>query len=235
MRLRNSFGHHGVADQPLLQGGLQQVLQGLLRRFGCVVHRMFEQCAPRRGAGEWCAQLREMALHQLQGRGIHQFETGQRVPPIGITDRGELVLDKDQFSYKTWNSAQLVGKVRVLQHIAGRTSAKEKNATLIEAIKSAKLPHDRYQTTTIVNTDDAIPGSGMFVRSSLESNKQLYPWSQFIVDSNGIARKAWQLEEESSAIIVLDKEGRVQWAKDGALTQEEVQQVIALLHKLLAQ
>lgn len=43
----------------------------------------------------------------------HQFETGQRVPPIGITDRGELVLDKDQFSYKTWNSAQLVGKVRV--------------------------------------------------------------------------------------------------------------------------
>ncbi len=90
----------------------------------------------------------------------HQFETGQRVPPIGITDRGELVLDKDQFSYKTWNSAQLVGKVRVLQHIAGRTSAKEKNATLIEAIKSAKLPHDRYQTTTIVNTDDAFRVQG---------------------------------------------------------------------------
>ena len=85
----------------------------------------------------------------------HQFETGQRVPPIGITDRGELVLDKDQFSYKTWNSAQLVGKVRVLQHIAGRTSAKEKNATLIEAIKAAKLPHDRYQTTTIVNINSA--------------------------------------------------------------------------------
>ncbi|HCS7578013.1 YtfJ family protein, partial [Escherichia coli] len=149
------------------------------------------------------------------------------------TDRGELVLDKDQFSYKTWNSAQLVGKVRVLQHIAGRTSAKEKNATLIEAIKSAKLPHDRYQTTTIVNTDDAIPGSGMFVRSSLESNKKLYPWSQFIVDSNGVARGAWQLDEKSSAVVVLDKDGRVQWAKDGALTQEEVQQVMDLLHKLI--
>ncbi|WP_304571762.1 YtfJ family protein, partial [Citrobacter sp. TBCS-14] len=84
-------------------------------------------------------------------------------------------------------SAQLPGKVRIVQHIAGRTSAKEKNATLIEAIKAANLPHDKYQTTTIVNTDDAIPGSGMFVRSSLESNKKLYPWSQFIVDSNGIA------------------------------------------------
>ncbi|STW09784.1 protein ytfJ [Klebsiella grimontii] len=72
-----------------------------------------------------------------------------------------------------------------------------------------------------------------FVRSSIESNKQLYPWSQFIVDSNGVVRKAWQLNEESSAIVVLDKDGRVQWAKDGALSQEEVQQVVALLHKLL--
>lgn len=164
----------------------------------------------------------------------HNFETGQRVPPVGVADRGELLLNKDEFSYKSWNSAQLPGKVRILQHIAGRSSAKEKNATLIEAIKSANLPHDTYQTTTIVNTDDAIPGTSMFVRSSLESNKKLYPWSQFIVDSNGVARKAWQLDEESSAIVVLDKDGRVQWAKDGGLTQQEVQQVIDLLHKLLS-
>ncbi|HCA9332457.1 TPA: YtfJ family protein, partial [Klebsiella pneumoniae] len=125
------------------------------------------------------------------------------------------------------------GKVRVVQHIAGRSSAKEKNANLIEAIKAAGFPHDRYQTTTIVNTDDAIPGTGMFVRNSIESNKKLFPWSQFIVDSNGLVRKAWQLDEKSSAIVVLDKNGRVQWAKDGALTQQEVQQVIDLLHKLL--
>lgn len=73
----------------------------------------------------------------------------------------------------------------------------------------------------------------MFVRSSIESNKKLYPWSQFIVDSDGVVRKAWQLDEGSSAIVVLDKDGRVQYAKDGGLTQAEVQQVIALLHKLL--
>lgn len=163
----------------------------------------------------------------------HAFKEGERVPAVGVADRGELMLDNDKFSYKNWNSAQLPGKVRVVQHIAGRTSAKEKNAGLIEAIKAAKLPHDRYQTTTIVNTDDAIPGTGMFVRNSLESNKKLFPWSQIVVDSNGVVKKAWNLEEESSAIAVLDKDGRVQWAKDGALTQDEVQQVVTLLHKLL--
>jgi YtfJ family uncharacterized protein len=164
----------------------------------------------------------------------HTFEKNQRVSPIGITDKGELMLDKDKFSYKSWNSAQLPGKVRVLQLMAGRSSAKEKNAGIIEAIKAAKLPHDRYQTTTIVNTDDAIPGTGMFVRSSLESNKKQYPWSQIIVDDSGVAKGAWQLEEGSSAIVVLDKQGRVQFAKDGSLTQEEVQQVMSLLQELLS-
>lgn len=163
----------------------------------------------------------------------HNFTNGQRVAPVGVADRGELILDNNKFSYKKWNSAQLPGKVRVVQHIAGRSSAKEKNAALIEAIKSAGLPHDRYQTTTIVNTDDAIPGSSMFVRSSIESNKKLFPWSQFVVDSDGVVRKAWQLDEGSSAIVVLDKDGRIQWSKDGTLTADEVKQVIALLHKLL--
>eukprot|EP01133_Synstelium_polycarpum_P024936 gene24936-29928_t len=74
----------------------------------------------------------------------------------------------------------------------------------------------------------------MFVRSSLESNKKLYPWSQFIVDSNGVARGAWQLDEESSAVVVLDKDGRVQWAKDGALTQEEVQHSESRIQERLA-
>ena len=165
----------------------------------------------------------------------HNIQTGERVPPVGVADRGELILDNKDFSYKKWNSAQLPGKVRVVQHIAGRTSAKEKNATLVEAIKSANLPHDKYQTTTIVNTDDAIPGTSMFVRSSIESNKKLYPWSQFIVDSDGLVRQSWQLEKKGSAIIVLDKTGRVQWVKDGALSPQEVQQVTALLRKLLDQ
>lgn len=56
----------------------------------------------------------------------HNFKENDRVPPIGINDKGELMLNKDQFSYKNWNSAQLPGKVRVLQHIAGAPRQKRK-------------------------------------------------------------------------------------------------------------
>ncbi|MCX8958255.1 YtfJ family protein [Erwinia psidii] len=165
----------------------------------------------------------------------HNFVMGQRVPPVAIADKGELLWQQNKFSYQSWNSTKLPGKIRVLQHIAGRTSSKEKNAALIEAIKAAKFPRDHYQTTTLINTDDAIPGTGMLVRSNIENNKKQFPWSQFIVDNNGVAKKVWQLEDEGSAVVVLDKAGRVRFAKDGALTADEIQHVITLVKQLMQQ
>ena len=97
----------------------------------------------------------------------HNFVDGQRVAPVGVADRGELILDKDKFSYKNWNSAQLAGKVRVVQHIAGRSSAKEKNANLIEAIKAAGFPHDRYQTTTSAHCPSRLDRDRSHRRASL--------------------------------------------------------------------
>lgn len=41
------------------------------------------------------------------------------------------------------------------------------------------------------------------------------------------------LQEQSSTILVLNKTGQIQWAKDGSLTPEEVDHVIALAQKLI--
>jgi len=163
----------------------------------------------------------------------HNLVIDNRLPAVGVDEKGELNYVNDEFSYSRWNSAKLPGKVRVVQHMAGRSSAKELNAPLVDAIRAANLPHDRYQTTTIVNTDDAIIGTGMFVRKSIEGGKKEFPWSQVIVDSNGAGKKAWQLEPKSSAIVVLDKNGMIKFAKEGALTQAEVKQVIDMLHQLV--
>lgn len=62
--------------------------------------------------------------------------------------------------YQDWSSKGLAGKVRTILHIAGRLSAKELNEPLIEAIKQQKFDQQKYQTTTIINTDDTILGTG---------------------------------------------------------------------------
>lgn len=162
----------------------------------------------------------------------HNLVNGQPVPLLSISDRGELSLVNDEVRYHRWDSSQLPGKVRIIQYIAGRTSAKDLNNALITAVKNAAFPRSKFQATTIVNTDDAIPGTGFFVRYKIEKNLREYPWAQFIVDSNGVGRSRWQLLPHSSTIIVLDSTGRVQWAKDGALTPGEVVQVIGMVKTL---
>ncbi|MCW0468691.1 YtfJ family protein [Vibrio chagasii] len=83
---------------------------------------------------------------------------------------------------------------------------KELNAPLMAAITASKFSEDSYQTTTIINQDDAIWGTGSFVKSSKRLSKEKFPWSSMVLDENGTVASSWALKEESSAIIVQDKQ-----------------------------
>lgn len=163
----------------------------------------------------------------------HNLKQFEQPPSVSIADKGELILHDQTFTYQNWSSSQLTGKVRLIQHIAGRSSAKALNAPLIEAIKAAKFGHHRYQTTTIVNLDDALFGTGAFVLSSVKQSKAQFPWSSFVLDSDGRVRQAWGLQEESSAIMLLDKSGKVLFCKEGALTPDEVSQLLSTIQAKL--
>lgn len=162
------------------------------------------------------------------------FVLGQHLPLAVVIDQGVIHYANGDFSYQPWNSATLTGKVRVLLHLAGRLSAKDENAPLTAKLQSADFPNDRFQTTLIVNTQDAIPGSGIFVRASLKASKKQSPWSQFIIDSSGEARRTWQLKPGGSAVVVIDKQGNIRFYKEGALSPQEVNKVMTLISTLLS-
>lgn len=173
---------------------------------------------------------------------------GQPLPEVRIQSSGELILlnndsspvensrasENSQIQYQPWDSKQLTGKVYLIQHIAGRSSAKEMNAPLIEQIKKAALPKGQYQTVTLVNNDDAIWGTRGFVQGKLESSKKTYPWSMMVLDDEGSARNVWSLSEKSSAIIVLDQQGIIRWIRDGSLNRQEQADVLSLIRQLIA-
>ncbi|MGF1758001.1 YtfJ family protein [Photobacterium sagamiensis] len=159
----------------------------------------------------------------------HNIQVGQTVPNVTVSDQGEIMLTGDKVIYQPWESTQLTGKVRVIQAIAGRSSAKEMNAEIIEAIKAANLSAEIYQTTTIINQDDSIWGTGGLVKSSAEDSKQEFSWSSMVVDADGTVRSAWQLQEESSTIIVLNKTGQVLFVQEGKLTPQEIDQAMELV------
>lgn len=102
----------------------------------------------------------------------HNLSVGEIVPPAQVGAYGEIVLQGEGVAYQPWATQHMLGKVRVIQAIAGRSSSKEMNAPLMAAITAAKFPEDSYQTTTIINQDDAIWGTGSFVKSSAQDSKK---------------------------------------------------------------
>ncbi|TOM57857.1 YtfJ family protein, partial [Vibrio parahaemolyticus] len=50
-----------------------------------------------------------------------------------------------------------------------------------------------------------------------------------VLDKNGVLATTWDLQQESSAIIVQNKQGEILFVKEGALTQDEVTHVIELI------
>lgn len=162
----------------------------------------------------------------------HSLKLEQPVPQATVADKGEILLNGKDVAFQTWKSNALAGKVRIVHHLAGRSAAKEKNQAVIDAIKAAHFPAANYQTTTIINADDAVVGTGLFVQSSAEKGKKANPHSQVVLDDNSSVKNAWGLKEKESAIIVLDKNGKVKFVKEGKLSATEIQSVMELVRSL---
>lgn len=154
---------------------------------------------------------------------------GQKLPEVSVDYYGELMLAKDKIEYAPWKSITLTKKIRVVQALAGRMSAKSLNESLMAQITAAHFAKDSYQTTIIVNQDDAIWGTGALVKQSLISNKKEFPQASMVLDAHGNVAKTWQLKSESAAVVVLDATGQILFVKEGALTQSETAHVMSLL------
>lgn len=165
----------------------------------------------------------------------HQVQLNQHLPTVKVVQDGELIIQGEKIAYQGWASTTLPGKVRVLQHIAGRSSVKEKNEALMDAIRQANFDRKKYQTTTIINADDAIIATGSFVKSSAEEGKLKNPHTQVVLDQKSTVKTAWGLKEKESFIAVLDKRGNVQFVSEGKLSTEQIQQVLHLTQQLLAE
>ena len=58
--------------------------------------------------------------------------------------------------------------------------------------------------------------------------------SQVVLDDKSAVKNAWGLREKDSVIILLDKTGKVQFVKEGKLTDDEVKEVISRATALMA-
>ena len=155
------------------------------------------------------------------------IDLGHPLPTLAIEDRGELLLEEDEFSFRPWVLPESLGKIHVLQYMAGTKGASKLNEPFTDRLK--EIPDENYRVTTIINLDDALWGTSGFVLSEVKKNKRMYPRSYMVLDTDGIGREHWKLEKKSSAIVIMDPTGSVRYLKDGAMNEQEIEQALSFI------
>lgn len=147
--------------------------------------------------------------------------TDGTLPRLVISDRGELVMNGDDFDYATWSSDRSPGTVHVLQYFAGTMSASKTFEPFTDALQS--LEPGTVHVTTIINLDAATWGTSGFVVSELKKNKKKHPEATMVLDEDGIGVEHWNLGKEGAGLFIVDTQGKVLFFSRDALTDEELQ------------
>lgn len=156
------------------------------------------------------------------------IDVGLPLPDLAISDRGELILEQDEFSYAPWQSPGAHGKVHVLQYLAGTLKARSQSKPFTDRLEES-LPIAGYHVTTIINLDDALWGTRGFVVNEVEESKRKYPASTIVLDESGTGLGAWQLMPKGATIVVLDADGAVLYFKQGGMSEQEIESTLNLI------
>jgi len=158
---------------------------------------------------------------------------GTPLPAVSIDDKGELLIDGDKVRFQPWSTDSLLGKPVYLQYVAARQSASELNQPFSDAVAAAAIPPGQIHVAAVINVADALWGTGGLVAGELKKNKAEHPHSMIVHDADGRGRAAWGLAEKSSAVIILDATGTVLFARDGALSADDIVQALTLLRSAI--
>lgn len=152
----------------------------------------------------------------------------QSLPPLAIGDKGELILEGGEYSYRPWSSSDAKNMVHVLQYFPATLSAKNIFGPFTDRLKT-DVPHGQFVVTTVLNLDRAMWGTGGLVTSEVKSNKEEFPDASMVLDEGGLGEEVWDLGKNGALLVVLNSSGKVMFLKRDSLTEQEMEDTIALM------
>ena len=166
---------------------------------------------------------------------VQAFEKGAELPDVTINKKGELRIDNDRISYAPWGISEAkAGIPKIVFHIPARMSSQSIIDPMTDRLEAEDFAEDRFQAITVVNLDDALWGTSGLVAGELAKNKRAHPQAVLVADDAGRGLKAWQLKSRTIAVILLNAEGEITYLKEGELSQDDIDTIIAKLDAEIA-
>lgn len=183
-------------------------------------------------AGQLYPELgRKDGSHGLNEKRAVSLETGQTLPVLDIHVGGEIsVIDNDVVE-SPWSSKSFTskGKVQLVQYVAANRGVARQNKPFIDTLSEKKFSSEQLSITVIVNMADTMALFKGIAVKRIAKNKVKRQTINFVIDANGVGLQRWAFKNKSYAIIVLDADGKVLFAKDGPLSEIEIESTIKLI------
>jgi YtfJ family uncharacterized protein len=167
----------------------------------------------------------------LDGNRAVSLQAGQSLPVLDIREGGEVTLSdsdivKTPWSSKSFNSR---GKVQLVQYVAANRGAVRQNKAFTDSLIEKQFSSEQLDTTVIVHFADTMSLLKGIVVNRIAKNKAKHETIHFVIDDDSLGLQRWGMKNKSFAIIVLDESGKVLFAKDGPLSNLEVESTIELI------
>jgi YtfJ family uncharacterized protein len=159
------------------------------------------------------------------------LEMGQSLPPLDIEVGGEVALSDNDIVRRPWSSKSFEnkGKVQLVQYVAANRGVARQNKAFNDTLIEKHYSSEQLDTTVIVHMADTMALVKGIVANRVAKNKVKHQSINFVIDDNGVGLQSWGMKNKSYAVIVLDANGKVLFAKDGPLSRIEIESTIKLL------
>ncbi|MEA1918303.1 MAG: YtfJ family protein [Campylobacterota bacterium] len=127
-----------------------------------------------------------------------------------------------------WSSEMLKEKVYILFYVD--PDEKDTNNDLSNALKAKAFDRSKFNSVAIINMAATwLPNFA--IASSLEKKQEKFPHTIYVKDLNKILVEKWELEDDSSNVLLFDTSGNLIYKNSGKLDATEINTVIALIEK----
>jgi len=105
---------------------------------------------------------------------------------------------------------------------------KDLNEHVSTALKEQGFDRTKFASVAIINMAATwLPNFA--IASSLEEKQEKYPDTLYVKDLQSVLVKQWDLKDDTSNVVLFDKEGKVLFIKKGKLNSEETLELISLI------
>jgi len=167
--------------------------------------------------------MKKMLLPLLLSLTLSAVEIGQTLPNITLDeDRGGRVAGG------AWSSTELTGKVHLLFYVDPDES--DTNNALSDAVKASEPDRSKFASVAIINMA-ATWKPNFAIQSVLEGKQEKFSHTVYAKDMDKHVVKAWNVADDNSDIVLLDKSGKVIFYHEGEVDAEGIKKVIALIQE----